>query len=481
MSAGSEEYLLAPPYTRHGREAKRGRLRWILLFLLVVGAGWAVYATFYAGPSPEIRIATERPAIGSSNRIDVSVVEPRRGLGKVRLTLVQGENSIELARDDGAAPAVWKLWQKGPETVELSAVVGRGAPDWLREGEATLRVVAERLEGPLRSVDPSVVETTLPVRFRPPALSMLSGPLYVRQGGSGLVVFRPGPTSVRSGIVAGDAVFPSYPLPGATSGERVVLFGVPWNVASIGDVKLFAEDDAGNVAMKQAPDLLKASPPRRDTIGITDTFLERVVPAIVSQTPELDPDEPFLEAYLRINGELRRANRQFLAELAGKSVPQPLWQGRFVQLPNSARKASFAETRRYLYRGSAVDEQTHLGLDLASTSRALAPAPNAGVILYAGFLGIYGNVVVIDHGLGMMSINAHLSSIAVAEGQRVERGAAIGRTGATGLAGGDHLHLGIFIQGTAVDPIEWLDGTWIENNIASKLDVTGAAEQGATR
>jgi murein DD-endopeptidase MepM/ murein hydrolase activator NlpD len=131
--------------------------------------------------------------------------------------------------------------------------------------------------------------------------------------------------------------------------------------------------------------------------------------------------------------------------------------------------AGFAERRTYLYNGAEVDQQDHLGFDLASTALAEIQASNGGVVLLARYLGIYGNTVVIDHGYGLMSLYGHMSSFAVEEGQRVERGEVIGRTGATGLAGGDHLHFAILLRGMPVDPREWWDGHWIHDRLKLKL------------
>jgi murein DD-endopeptidase MepM/ murein hydrolase activator NlpD len=116
-----------------------------------------------------------------------------------------------------------------------------------------------------------------------------------------------------------------------------------------------------------------------------------------------------------------------------------------------------------------VDHQVHLGYDLASVKNAPIPAANDGVVVMARYLGIYGNVIVIDHGYGLMSLYGHLSSIAVTEGQEVARGETIGNTGETGLAGGDHLHFTMMLQGLPVDPKEWWDAHWIRDRLASKL------------
>jgi murein DD-endopeptidase MepM/ murein hydrolase activator NlpD len=176
-----------------------------------------------------------------------------------------------------------------------------------------------------------------------------------------------------------------------------------------------------------------------------------------------------LDQYLRINGELRRSVLAQIAALARDSEPRVLWQGAFLQMPNTQRRAGFAETRTYLYQGRPVDHQTHLGLDLASTERAPVPAANSGKVVFAGWLSIYGNAVILDHGYGLLSLYGHMSAVDVNVGETVRKGQRLGTSGSTGLAGGDHLHLEIFVQGKSVDPLEWLDEHWIRDNIATKV------------
>jgi len=113
----------------------------------------------------------------------------------------------------------------------------------------------------------------------------------------------------------------------------------------------------------------------------------------------------------------------------------------------------------------------HLGIDLASTAQANIEAANSGVVLYAGNLGIYGNAVIIDHGQGISSQYGHMSSISVKEGQQVTKGQIIGNTGATGFAGGDHLHFSVLVGGVFVDPKEWWDPHWIKDNVEYKLEL----------
>ncbi len=131
--------------------------------------------------------------------------------------------------------------------------------------------------------------------------------------------------------------------------------------------------------------------------------------------------------------------------------------------------ASFADRRTYVHAGSEIDHQTHLGFDLAATARTPVPAANRGIVLLARYFGIYGNTVVLDHGFGLMTIYSHLSSIEAKEGQTLERGAILGLTGKTGLAGGDHLHFSTLVGGLPVTPAEWWDAHWIRDRVAARL------------
>jgi murein DD-endopeptidase MepM/ murein hydrolase activator NlpD len=207
------------------------------------------------------------------------------------------------------------------------------------------------------------------------------------------------------------------------------------------------------------------------------------VPPILQNSPELKVDDPtdLLASYLKINRDLRRINNQTITELAAKTSQEVLWRGPFKQLLNTAVEAGFADQRTYVYKGEEVDRQVHLGFDLASTAGASVRAANRGRVMHAGWLGIYGNCVILDHGMGLMSLYAHLSSIGVQVGDLVDLDAELGRSGATGLAGGDHLHFTILLAGNAITPIDWWSGQWVQDRIMRKLVDAGAPPTSAGR
>src|SRR5581483_10824932 len=168
-------------------------------------------------------------------------------------------------------------------------------------------------------------------------------------------------------------------------------------------------------------------------------------------------------------GQLRRENNRTLSDLRLKTEQRVLWRGPFLQLSNSQVESQFADIRTYVYKGKKVDQQVHLGFDLAVSRNVPVEAANDGKVLWASDLGIYGNCIVLDHGYGLQSIYGHLSRIDVQVGNMVKKGQKMGLSGSTGLAGGDHLHFSMQVDGVQVNPVEWWDGHWIQDHILGKL------------
>jgi murein DD-endopeptidase MepM/ murein hydrolase activator NlpD len=184
----------------------------------------------------------------------------------------------------------------------------------------------------------------------------------------------------------------------------------------------------------------------------------------------VDSSAPLIDRFIAVNRHLRRSNHKMLVQALKQTDAKLYWTGAFIRLPHSAQKAGFADRRKYVYDGRTVDQQVHLGIDLASTSQSPVPAANNGRVAFAEYLGIYGKTVIIDHGFGLFSMYGHLSRIEVEKEQVVSKGEVIGFTGTTGLAGGDHLHYAMMVGHTFVNPVEWWDSTWIKHNVTDKLE-----------
>lgn len=451
---------------RSGRSLKAG---FIVLGILVLS--FLALGIFRTGGPPDIRIEPGAPAIGRRTPVQIKLSEPRRGLTHATVELVQGAQKALLGEKTYACGSQFSF--RGPKTVSdaFSVDAGREVFPGLREGTAVIRVTADRAGTWLLHPKPRIAEISLPVRLTPPTLQVTSTQTYAAQGGCEVVTYRVGESAVRDGVRSGSWFFPGYPLPGGGKQDRFALFAVPYDMAQP-DVRLVAEDAAGNRAEAGFVDMFFPKQFKSDVIELTDAFIAKVVPEILSNSPEISDRGSPLENYLAINRELREKNAATIKSLAAKSKPELLWAQPFASIPNGKVMATFAERRTYRYQGRTIDEQIHLGYDLAVTKQYPVPAANDGVVVHAKYLGIYGNTVVIDHGCGLQTIYGHLSSIAVKEGQKVSRGETIGKTGETGLAGGDHLHYCTLLQGLPVDPVEWWDGHWIKDRVARKLSPT---------
>lgn len=464
-----------------GRKKSGGGLWKALLALAILGGlGAFALVTLRSGDAPTAKVEPGKPAVGKRTAFTVTAAEPKRGLTSVVVELVQGETVTKLGEAEFAPQPPWFV---GPKTADhsLTVEVGKDVTPGLVEGEATVRVRAAGAGTWLKTSPETVAEVTVPVRLTPPSLEVRTRNIFVAQGGCEVVIYAVGDTAVRHGVRAGAWTFPGYPLPGSSSGEMFALFAVPYDMADVADVRLFAEDEVENRAEMPFVDQFTPRPYATDDIRVSKRVMQKVVTKILAKIPSFGDRGDLVKTYVAINSEMRKANNDRLVAMASRTAPKFFWNRSFVQMPAKA-VSTFADRRTYYFEGRVIDKQDHLGFDLASTRRAPIPASNAGAVVFAGYLGIYGNAVVIDHGFGLMSLYAHLSEISVKEGDTVERAQTIGRTGATGLALGDHLHFTMMLHGLPVTPLEWWDGHWIRDRLALKLGdslgfVDGEAEK----
>ena len=310
------------------------------------------------------------------------------------------------------------------------------------------------------------VSADVTLRLEKPRVSVVSSKHYINLGGSEMIVYRATPSDVESGVKVGDLEYPGY----ATTGDlHVAFFALRYDQDVNTPMQLYARDAAGEIATSDFDRMTFSKPFKKSTIPLDDKFLDRVVPAIMAGTTEVIPTGSTIEKFVTINSELRKKNNETIRSMAAKTAPTMLWTEVFYPFTNTKAEASFADFRTYMYQGKEVDKQVHLGFDLASFANASVVAANKGTVVFSQELGIYGNCVIIDHGMGVQSLYGHLSSFAVRAGAMVEKGQEIGKTGITGLAGGDHLHFTMLVNGQMVNPIEWWDPHWIADRITRKL------------
>ncbi len=437
---------------------------WRLLLLLVV-AGLGVIALYAEPFAPTVTLETPVDTVGRGTTLRVVARDRGSGLAHIELRLVPEGSAPVVVAEEHFPRRSWR--GSGVHETTITPTLDLSAAK-VPEGRATLELrVADHswLAGLRRKpqlTHPVTIDLT------PPTLEIPPTEHVARLGGAECVVYKVGPDTVRTGVEVGPRFFPATAGLFADPALRVALFALPPDTPEA-QPTVVVSDQVGNT--------------RRLTFGVTvtprrfadkimplsDDFLARKVPELL-QANELETSGDLVTGYLRINRDLRATSEARLREMCRETASTPRWEGSFHRLPNAAPLSGFADHRTYVYGGKTVDEQTHLGFDLASIRGSAVPAGNRGRVVFAGPLGIYGNTVVLDHGLGLFSLYGHLSTMQVTAGADVARGDMLGNTGDTGLAAGDHLHFSTMIHGVHVDPVEWWDAHWIRDHVESRLN-----------
>ena len=432
----------------------------VLLALVVaalVGGGIYLRPRFESEP-PQVKITPDSDVLGLAP-LEILVSDQGAGLKLVTATLSSGGSEQTLASEEFREPA-----REKKIAVDLSKLKG------VKEGAAVLRVRARdaSLWNTFRGNEVTV-EKNVTIDITPPVLELFADDRYINFGGVGAIVYKTSPDTAKSGVKIGDYFFPGFQ--GQAQGRSdyyFALFAHPYNVPAETRAVLVATDKAGNTRQMPLVYELKNVKYRKSTIQIPESFLQNKVAPLLTDVAARQGAPK--DVFLAVNKRLRKENDDKIAEITKKSTPSILWKGAFSQLSNSQVEANFADFRTYLYNGEAIDTAYHLGYDLSVTKHYPIEAANSGVVAFTGDLGIYGNTVILDHGLGLFTLYGHLSSIDVKVGDSIGVRQIIGKTGETGLAAGDHLHYGVYLQGVAVLPVEWWDQKWINDNIQPKLE-----------
>jgi len=431
----------------------------VFVVLIAIGGGWWLFNTYMEIEKPQIKLAQEVTAIGGQTVLDVIFSDQKSGLRDITVSLAQDGKTTALA-------AV--KFPEGKEKHALTLPVNAYALKF-RSGAATLTLSADD-----HSVfhNRQILSRQINIDLTPPQIFLHNPVNHINPGGTCVVVYRMSEPVTMNGVEVNNYLFKGYPIIIGGKPFNICYFAMPLDVKTAGaQVRLVAQDEAGNKASIALPYLLMNRKFRSDKMEMSDNFFQQKMPEFQAAIPELR-GKPLLDAFIHVNTKTRDENFKTIQTICQSSVSQPLWQEAFFRMKNAAPMALFGDKRTYLYGGKPIGESIHMGVDLASTQQAPIEAANNGVVVFTGNIGIYGNTAIIDHGLGLFSLYAHLSGITAQKGQQVKKGDLLGHSGMSGLAGGDHLHLSILVGGQFVDPKEWWDPHWIADNVRKKMAVS---------
>jgi len=429
------------------------------VLLLAGGGEWYFFNVGERG-KPVVEIGADAAVIGSEKALDITFSDSGRGLRRTEIVITQDNQPRVLSAIDYPETGVRR---------KAVSVTVDSATLKLHDGPASLTLTA---------VDHSLwknrttVTRPVTIDFLPPQIFQLNTQNHINPGGTCVVAYSLSEAALLTGIQVGDLFYPAYPVTLAGKPGYAAYFALPLEATSgVPKIRILARDQAGNKTASGIPALIQKRKFHSDKMVLTDSFLGQKMPEFQALVPELRGKTP-METFTYVNTVLRADNLKTIQSACMKSEPRPLWQDTFLRMKNAAPMALFGDRRTYLYGGKPVGESLHIGVDLASLVHAPIEAANNGIVRFTGTLGIYGNAVIIDHGMGLSTLYAHMSGIQVKPDQTVKRGEVIGLSGATGLAGGDHLHFGVAVHGRFVDPREWWDPHWIADNVTKKIDVS---------
>jgi len=443
-------------------DRRRSKLPILIALLVIVIAAIAGGSYFLAprfeSEPPQITVSPSADTLGVAP-LEIRVTDKGAGLKSVTATLSQGGTEHKLAAEQFVGAVSEKKI-----AVALAKVPG------VKEGPAVLRVTARdaslwRFFGG----NDAALEKNVTIDITPPTLELIADDRYVNFGGVGVIVYKASADTATSGVKIGDYFFRGFPGQVKDRPDHfLALFAHPYNVAPEARPTLVATDKAGNTREMRLAYELKNVKYKKSTIALSDGFLQnKITPLLADASARQGTPK---DVFVAVNKQLRKQNEADITAVTKKTTPAILWKDAFAQLSNSKVEANFADERTYTYKGEPIDVAYHLGYDLSVTKNYPAEAANSGTVAFTGDLGIYGNTVILDHGLGLYTLYSHLNSIDVKLGDTVAKRQVLGKTGETGLAAGDHLHFGVYLDGVAVLPVEWWDQKWIDDNITPKLE-----------
>ena len=442
---------------RKGRSRGRGGLIFFLLLLIGIGV-----AAGYIYTAPEFE--REKPKIESVDHLFWNRKDPIRiklsdnvSLGSYELILSDGKKAVIIGQGPFKGhPKEQTILVKYPKK---SKVLDPKAKHFTLKVKVTDNSMWNMFEG-----NSATKTIDIDVDYKRPNVNVISNSRMINQGGSALVVFQAEDENMdKLYVLANGHKF--KPQPYKKEGYYAVLVAWPFTDDSF-DAKIIASDKAGNRRETHIPFYHGNPKYKVSKIRATDKFIDGKITDLASSDPEYANIDDRLKKLKAINETMRQKNEDLIHKLSKHVSDEMLdhWKmKRFYPLKNGKRVASFGDHRYYYYndKNNVISESYHVGYDLASTKMADIVSSNPGKVVFADENGIYGNMPMIDHGLGLYTLYGHCSQILVKEGDEVDAGEVIAKTGMTGLALGDHLHFGMLIQGIEVRPVEWFDQKWI--------------------
>lgn len=432
-----------------------------IFLILVGGVAFVFNSSLFEREAPQIVLPKEIEW-NLKDPIKVQAADAS-GLRFVRATLFDGEKSVVLDTKEFKTPEkVLDLNLSFPKS-------GFGA------NKKVFELTVEAVDGSKWNFfagNSISVKSVIKVDTKRPEVNIIGSSYKIMKGGVATVIFKAQDEAMKSLYVETNFGKKFYPTPFYKEGYYITLVAWPTNVESF-SASVVALDRAGNLTKAHVPYFLQDKKYKTSTIALDDRFLDGKIADLIAEMAPERSSLTKLEKFKFVNEDMRKGNEANILKVTS-NVPTELMSGFYLKpfypLRNGKVVASFGDHRFYEYDKQPTSESYHLGLDLASNAQAQMQTSNDGVVVFARENGIYGNNIIISHGLGVYSLYGHCSSYMVKEGDVVKAGESIAKTGLTGLALGDHLHFGMYVQGVDVRPEEWMDEVWLKESVFNVIE-----------
>jgi len=447
------------------KEKRSSPIKVIFLLILFIAAAGAGYVYF----SPAFE--QNKPIISSEEKIFWNLKSPvtihlddESGIKYYKVVFKDGQKEVVLNQQVftdiqknvviNVTPPKLDMFYKGTNSKLFIETVDNSKWNLLEGNRAT------------KTVD-------IQIDTRKPVANVLENSRYIQRGGSGVVVMHVKDENLKDAYISFNDQQRFKLQPFYKKDYYVALVAWPINFEEFKRVNLVAIDRANNKTITKVPFYIQNKKIRTDKIKLSERFIKNISASVLEQSLEPIPTN-LVDIFLQSNKILREKNISTIQNIAEKSIQIQMIDNfdikSFKRLRGSKTVAGFAERRHYYLNDEKINEAWHLGIDWASVKKAPVYSSNEGMVIFNEYLGLYGNTIIVDHGMGLASLYAHTSAQSIEIGDQITRNQKIANTGATGAVFGDHLHFGILVQGLEVNPVEWMDSNWIKVRITDVLN-----------
>ncbi len=444
-----------------GRKKNRSSIIVLLFFGLVIGGALYLYnSVMFERDAPEISMQNNG-YWNMKTPLNI-VINDQSGIKSYRVVLKTSNDETSLYSEQFITP-------QGLVNIKLESPRNAYAIK-----DKSVKIIIEAIDASRWNFfkgNSSTKEFSLYIDKKRPQLSTVAHSYKITKGGSALVIFKAVDDNLQDIFIQTNFGKKFKVQPFYKDGYYISLLAWPVREVSF-KATIIARDYAGNTSKTYIPLYLKEKGYRVSNIKISDKFLKGKIAELAEEFEETQGVENSLEQFKIINEDVREKNEMLIHDITSfvsDEMISDFKMNTMYPLKNAQVVATFGDHRKYSYKGDYISESYHLGLDLASNAMAKIKPQNGGEVVYSDYNGIYGNMPVIHHGLGLYTLYGHCASVNINRGDEVVAKSYIANTGKSGYAMGDHLHFGVLIQGVEVRPAEWMDKTWIKLNITNVI------------